>query len=193
MLGGVRLLAWRRSEISRRSDRFEGRLGVLLVVVFLLAAPLMGAWAWDMAYQSEKGQNDRVRENVARVEAVLLDDAAEPGPTDGAGMPTDLWVARARWSAPSGVEHVSTVQVTRSLLAGDRIGLWIDRNGEPVTAPEAAHPGTEAALATTVAVLAVLCTLVLARATVRVVLDRRRMRAWQDEWSEIGPHWTRHR
>lgn len=179
--------------MSRRSDRVEGRLGLLLVVAFFLVAPLMGAWVWNMAYRSEEGQNSRVRDRIARVEAVLLDDASEPAPTDGTGMPTELWVARARWSAPSGVEHVGAVQVVGKLLAGDRIGLWIDRNGEPVTAPEPAHPSTEAALATTVAVLAVLCALVLTKATVRLVLDRRRMRAWQDEWSEIGPRWTRHR
>ncbi|NMO52246.1 hypothetical protein HH310_13700 [Actinoplanes sp. TBRC 11911] len=189
----MRLFAWRRSEMSRRSDRVEGRLGLLLVVAFFLVAPLVGAWVWNVAYRSEEGQSSRVRDRVARVEAVLLDDASEPAPSDGTGMPADLWVARARWSAPSGAEHVGAVQVAGKLSAGDRIGLWIDRTGEPVTAPEPPHPGTEAALATTVAVLAVLCALVLTKATVRLVLDRRRMRAWQDEWSEIGPRWTRHR
>lgn len=193
MLGRVRLVGWRHNEMSRPSDRIEGRLTVVLVVAFVLLAPLTGMGAWNMAYQAESGQSSRVRQHLARVEAVLLDDAAHPGPTDGTGVPTDLWVARARWPIADGVENVGAIQVVGEHVAGDRIGLWIDEKGEPVTAPDASSPGTEAALATTIAVLGLLCVLVLTRATVRVVLDRRRMRSWQDEWSEIGPRWTRHR
>lgn len=199
MLGEVRSrrlrrwLGWRGNEMSRRSDRIEGRLTVVLVVVFVVMAPLLGLWAANMAYQSEKGQDDRVRLHLARVEAVLLDDAAEPGPTESSEFPADVRVARARWLTAAGAEHVRTVQVAGEHAAGDRIAVWIDRDGELVTPPKRPNPGTQAALATTVAVLGLLCVLVLTRASVRVTLDRRRIREWQDEWSDIGPRWTRHR
>jgi hypothetical protein len=45
----------------------------------------------------------------------------------------------------------------------------------------------------TPAVLGLLCALVLIGASVRIALNRKRMRAWKNEWSEIGPRWTRHR
>jgi hypothetical protein len=159
MLGDVkprrlaRRLGWHRNEMSRGSDRAEGWLTVTLVLLFLLCAPLLGFGAGKLAYRSEKEAHDAVRLGLTRVDAVVLDAAAEPGPTDGTGMPAQIWVARARWTAPTGEYRAGYVQLAEQRPAGDHIGLWLDEHGVPAVGPRRAQPGTEATVAAIAAVL----------------------------------------
>jgi len=186
-------LGWHRSEMSRGSDRAEGWLTVTLLLLFVVAAPLLGFWAGNLAYRSEKKEHDAVRLRLTRVDAVVIDAAAEPGPTDGTGMPVQIWVARARWTAPTGEYRAGYVQLAEQRPAGDHIGLWIDQHGLPAMGPRRAQPGTEAAVAASAAVLCLLSLLIIVRVSARVVLDRRRMRSWQQEWDDVEPRWTRRR
>jgi hypothetical protein len=188
----ARRWGWHRNEMSRGSDRAERRLTVALLLVFALGAPLLGSWAGGGAYRSEQKSHDAVRRGLARVDAVLLDPATQPGPTDGTGLAVDIWVARVGWTAPAGGSHVGFVQLTAPRPAGDHIGLWIDEQGKPSSGPGHSIAGTKAALAATAAGLCLLGVVFIVRVSVRVVLDRRRMRSWQDEWDEVEPGWTSH-
>ena len=78
--------------------------------------------------------------------------------------------------------------------AGARIPVWLDRSGQP-TAP----PGGQVAMIVNALALGAAVaggatgSLLICYALCRLVLDRRRLAAWESAWSLTGPRWTTRR
>ena len=186
-----RLVRWlaARNTLRRPVDRIEGTVLVVLTVAFLVAvavASVLGV----RTYQSQRAASVGVRPVVA----VL----SQPGPLSYGSM-AQLGEAEARWRDPgrseqSGVLTTATAPGILGAAAGARIPVWLDRSGQPVVPPggqvamivNALAPGTTVAGGAGMALLVCygLC---------RLVLDRRRLAAWESAWSLTGPRWTTRR
>ena len=186
-----RLVRWlaARNTLRRPVDRIEGTVLVVLTVAFLVAvavASVLGV----RTYQSQRAASVGVRPVVA----VL----SQPGPLSYGSM-AQLGEAEARWRDPGGSEQsgVLTTATAPGILgaaAGARIPVWLDRSGQPVAPPggrvamivNALAPGVTVAGGAGIA-------LVVCYGLCRLVLDRRRLAAWESAWSLTGPRWTTRR
>jgi hypothetical protein len=91
----------------------------------------------------------------------------------------------------SGLLTTVTAPAIWDAAAGTRVRVWLTSSGEPTTPP----PSPAALLASTVAItVAVACAagiaLLLSYWLCRLVLDRRRLAAWESAWTLTGPRWT---
>jgi ABC-type Fe3+ transport system permease subunit len=179
-----------RNPLRRPADRAETIVLVLLLVAFLVGAPLAalasGAWAHTMAQRAALAQAATRRQVTA---VVLAAPAAPAGPLLGS---SDLVsVVRARWTAPDGTVVTSEMPVPIGTRAGATVPVWTTRDGQLTSPPmgdsqvaSLAHLG-EIAGAAAVALLLALVGIVARRS-----LDKRRMAAWDADWQSTGPRWT---
>jgi len=74
---------------------------------------------------------------------------------------------------------------------GATLAIWTNRAGTPTRAPmppaEVTH---QAVLTGTLAVAVVALSFIVCALVIRRILDRRRMAAWDAEWSSAGPQWS---
>jgi hypothetical protein len=182
-----RLSRWaglERSPLCRPCDRLEARVGTLLVLAFLLTAPLAAWLAGGAAYRASAQVEQVQRSERVATQAVLLADA---GPiTVGFAVVPQVPVA-ARWTAPDGSPRSGPVVVAMSAPAGTAVPIWTDRAGNVVDPPRE-HEQTvlRASVAAMVAGLVVAMLLAGARVGFRRAVDRRRMAGWDAEWSELA-------
>jgi hypothetical protein len=187
----ARKLGWGRNDMRRGSDHVEWWLTAWVLLAFVVAVPLVAGEAAQAMYRTDVRQAQQERQKLVQVEAVLLDDAATPY-SGGTSVPADVPVARARWSGPDGLTHEGTLQVDTGDEAGARLMIWTDQQGTPTGPPLVPDPQTDAAVVGTAAGLGVAAVLGLLTCVAHGLLNRHRMRSWNDEWLEVGPHWTRH-
>lgn len=185
-----RLVRWlaRRNALRRPVDRIEGAILVVLSAA-LLAAVAVAAVLGTHMYQSQRAASAGLRPAVA----VLI----QAGPLYSG--PVRAGQAEARWRDRGGGER-SGVLTTMSApgiigaAAGARIPVWLDRSGQP-----AAPPGEQIAMIVNALVLGVAMAggaavaLLICYVLCRLVLDRRRLTAWESAWSLTGPRWTTRR
>jgi hypothetical protein len=185
-----RLLRWLagRNALRRPVDRIEGAVLVAFSAAFLVAvavASILGAHT----YQSQRTATAGLRPAVA----VLI----QAGPPYGSLA--HFGQAQARWRDPggggqSGVLTSVTAPGIIGAAAGTRITVWLDRSGLAV-----APPGGQVAMIVNALALAVAVAggagiaLLICYALCRLVLDRRRLAAWESAWSLTGPLWTTRR
>jgi hypothetical protein len=188
--------AWRRlarlligrNKLRRPSDRIEGVVVLLLSAAFLaavVAAPVFGA----AIYRSQRAAAARMHPAMA----VLTQN----GPYDG-GVAGD-GEAMARWPTPGGRQRsgLLTTQTAPSIWgasAGTRVPVWLTASGEPAEPP----PGATVVLFTAIVIaISAACAagiaLILCYWLFRLVLDRRRLAAWESAWALTGPRWTTRR
>jgi hypothetical protein len=142
------------------------------------------------AYQSQRAASAGLRPAVA----VL----SQAGPLFY-GFLAPLGHAEARWRDPGGSEQsgVLTTATAPDILgakAGARIPVWLARSGQPVAPPGDQVAMIVSALAPSTAVAAGAgITLLVCYGLCRLVLDRRRLAAWESAWSLTGPRWTNRR
>jgi hypothetical protein len=100
----------------------------------------------------------------------------------------------ARWTAADGSVRTGAILVSTSAAAGTVVPVWTDRAGNLVDPPRG-HDQTvmRGSAAAMVAGLGLVMLLVGVRAAARRALDRRRMAAWDAEWSHVAARWTDHR
>jgi hypothetical protein len=176
------------NKLRRRTDRVESVIVLLLSGVFLVvaaAAPYLGVRIYR--YQSEHAPH------LYGAVAVL----SQSGPTGdyivGYGQ------AAARWRTPdgqwrSGTLTTDTAPGISGAPAGARIRVWLTSSGKP-----ADPPGSPAGRVFTTVLLAMDAigltgiVLLICYWLCRVVLDRRRLAAWESDWSLTGPRWTTRR
>ena len=132
---------------------------------------------------------ERAQVRWRQVPAVLLRDAPEPAHALSQASLEPL--VSARWTAPGGVPRASEIYAPGGARAGTTVMVWTDRAGKlegaPVRRADVTIWETFAALAAAVlAAAAVAITGLLARRA----LNRRRLAAWDAEWSRTGPQWT---
>ena len=82
----------------------------------------------------------------------------------------------------------------QSLPAGTRVQIWLNAADEPAAPP----PGATVVLFTAIVIaISAACgagiALILCYWLFRLVLDRRRLAAWESAWALTGPRWTTRR
>lgn len=97
---------------------------------------------------------------------------------------------KVRWRAPDGAVRSGETEVATGRRKGAHVTVWILNDGR-LTAKPLDHDGVlSAATATGMWAAAGAGTVVLSSAWwARRALDRRRLRAWAEEWAEVGPLW----
>ncbi len=188
MYRAVRLLAGRNA-LRRPVDRIEGVVLATLCAAFGVAvviAAIFGAHT----YQSQRAAAVGLHPVTARL--------VQDGPLD-AGMPHVIGQAEARWRAPgggeqSGVLTTATAPDIAGATAGARIQVWLTRSGQPAVPPVGQAVMITYALVAGLAVAAVAAmALLTCYALGRLLLDRRRLAAWESAWNLTGPRWTTRR
>jgi hypothetical protein len=186
-----RLVRWLagRNTLRRPVDRIEGAVLLVLTAAFLAAmavASVLGAHTYQWQHAASAG--------LRPVVAVL----SQAGPLfyGSLGQPGQ---AEARWRDPGGSEQsgvltTATAPGITGAAAGARVPVWLDRSGQPVAPPG----GQVAMIVNALAASAKLAggaalTLLVCYGLCRLVLDRRRLAAWESAWSLTGPRWTTRR
>jgi hypothetical protein len=189
--GSNRRRVWRRNPLRRASDRIQDGATYLLLMTMLLVAP-WAAWSiGGRTYRDDVRVGDLQRQNRFPVTAELLRDA--PRPDDRAARATPAGPSRgtlARWTGPDGSVHTGPVTAAFGLRQGSAVSIWVDARGAQTGPPQHRNAGLNALLAALLTVGGLGGALYGLHGLVVWRLDRRRLRAWQQEWLVVEPDWT---
>lgn len=161
----ARALGLDRNPLRRRIDRVQRGLFIVLTVLFLVAAPLLATVAghWTRAAGIRGLDTERA------------------------------WVMAPR-SAPDVRARTGVVPVGPAAAAGSSTREWVNRAGSPTRAPlQAGLLRENVALAECLTVYALAIVAFLIARAGRILLDRCRLAAWEEEWRSIGPRWRQQR
>lgn len=180
------LWRWRRNPLRRREDVLDAWFLVVMWLAIAVAGPVAGV----LGAQAGADEAAQRRADRHAVTATLVADATESGPVGGStGGRVDTTV---RWTASDGTQHSGKASVDKGLKAGSRVTVWTDRQDRPAAAPPtAAQAGLDAAFMGAASSFAVVAAAATGYCGARLVLDRRRLAAWESEWREIGSQWGR--
>lgn len=180
------LWRWRRNPLRRREDVLEAWILLITWLVVAVAGPVAGVLG---AQASAHAAAQRRAERHA-ITAKLVTDAT--GSALNGGTARDRIDTTVRWTASDGSRHWGKASVGEGLKAGSRVTLWTDRQDHLTAAPPtAAQAGVDAAFMGAASSFAVVAAAAAGLYGARVVLDRRRRAAWDNEWQEIGSQWRR--
>ena len=183
----VHRLALDRNQLRRRSDRIEAwfLLGLMITFVPLAAVAAISAAHW---VQADGTRELGAKLRLTQATAVLAQDA----PAVNTIAPVSiLLLVPARWTA-GGTRHTGAVPAAPGTKAGTSVRIWINAAGKPQQPPlTSSQLSARVVLATVAAPLAVALGMLLAWCGLRWLLDRRRLAAWGQSWSMVGPSWTR--
>ena len=189
----ARWLGFDRNPLRRGTDRVEGalRLVMIIVVVAVVPATAVAAGRWTYHHVVHQAQAQQAADH--QVTAVLLRDAPAAGTPDLYTSVQTAWVP-ARWQPPGQPYRTGEVLAVAGARKGSMVRTWIDPSGA-VTDPPLEHRVIAGDVWMVVtATLLVSGLLVLGAAGLaRRMLDRWRLRAWEAEWRTSGPLWSRHR
>ncbi len=176
-----------RNPLRRPADRAETIMLALLLVAFLVGAPLAalasGTWARAMAQRAEVAQTA----SRYQVTAVVLTAAGSA--TVGSWNLTS--VTSARWTAPDGTVVTGEVPVPAYTSAGATVRVWTTRDGQLTSLPMGeSQVAYLADLGEIAGAAAVVVLLTLVGVLARWSLDKRRMAAWDADWQSTEPRWT---
>jgi hypothetical protein len=184
----VRRLLPDRNPLRRTADRVEAVVLVILAVMFLAGAPLAALAGGSAATALSRGAQ-RAESAWRPVRATLLQNAPKPVSAIGQASPEAL--VRARWQAPDGRARTGEVYAPGGARAGRTVTIWTDRLGHivgyPVQHVDVVVRSVLAGLASASVLAAVLAGIWL---VARLLLDRRRLAAWDIGWAATGPQWT---
>jgi len=184
----ARLLAG-RNPLRRPHDRIEGAIIVVLTVAFLATM----AWASFLGarlYQAQLAVAGQLRPATA----ILTQDGPRPGIRL---VPTGQ--ALAHWPGPGGREKSGVLEAVTApgisgAVAGARVLVWLDRLGQPAAPPPGRASMMVGAVLMALAVAAgIAAGLLIPYWLCRLILDRRRLAAWESAWASTGPRWTSRR
>ena len=186
----ARWLGFDRNPLRRGTDRVEGALRLVMIILVVVAVPAaaVAAGRWADHYALHRAQVQRAVNH--QVTAVLLRDAPATGIPDPYTSVQTTWVP-ARWQPPGQPPRTGEVLAVVGARKGSTVRTWIDPSGA-VTDPPVDHRVVVGdvwlAVMTTCLVSWVL--LLAAGMLARRALDRRRLRAWEAEWRASGPQWS---
>jgi len=186
---GRLLRRWRpdRNPLRRRLDRLETAVLGLLVAVFLAGTPIAWHAAGSWAYAAYTREARTERTTLHEVRATLL-QAAPGWSASGTGAAPDV---KARWTAPNGQLRTGPVFVPNGLSAGNTVLVWTDQAGQLMDPPlQPTQVISRAQLARVLAVAVLAIGLFIAGTLAHIVLDRRRLAAWDADWLAKGPNWS---
>ena len=189
----ARWLGFDRNPLRRGTDRVEGALRLVMIILAVLAVPAasVAAGRWADHYALHQAQVQRTVDH--QVTAVLLRDAPAIGTPDPYTSVQTAWVP-ARWQPPGQPPRTGEVLAVAGARKGSTVRTWIDPSGA-VTDPPLDHHvvAGDVVMAVTATLLLSGLLLMTAWALARRLLDRRRLRAWETEWRASGPQWSGHR
>src|SRR5262249_39613917 len=183
-----RIAAWigvDRNPLRRPIDRFECAARLLLILIFLVGAPLVAPAVNHVTWASGV-QQVRRETSWSQVPAVLLRPA--PGHFYGYGSVATFWVP-GRWRAPSGAARTGLVPARAGDPAGTRLRVWVDSAGKvmgrsPLTIGSV---GTKSVMLAIGSVAGLAATLLLICGLTRLLLNPRPMITWGLEWACFRP------
>ncbi|MGW5746468.1 Rv1733c family protein [Amycolatopsis sp. NPDC003861] len=177
-----RTLVPRRNSVARPSDRVQGGLLALVVLLALIALPVAASFGSE-TFVSQQAQSAQELGERTQVTATLLADGPEltVSPRSGIagnGAPTD-----ATWVLPDGTRRVGQVVADEGTSKGHTFGIWVDRDGTPVDPPlSSAAVVIDAAGVGLGLWLAALIVLAVGYRLSVFSLNRLRYARWQQEW-----------
>ena len=188
----VRGMGWGRNPLRRTSDRIEALLSLLLLGLMLVVGPWAAFRAAHAAYRDNVRTTAWQIRHRFQVDAVLLEDARqETG--DSSSPPPEKVPAIAQWTGVDATVHTGAVFADNGSRAGTAVRIWIDDRSLVSGPPSRSSPRTDAAAVALLVLGGIAGGLAGIRRIIRWQLDRRRIRAWQLEWTTVGPDWTRQR
>jgi len=180
-------LALDRNALRRVSDRIESWFVLALIIAFVPLAALGAVWTAEWVHSSG-AREVSAGSSLRQVTAVLtrtVPSAAAPVP--GSAL---VW-ALAEWKA-DGETHNGDVPAAPGTTARSSVVIWVDSAGRAESPPLTASQLSARVTLTAIAVpFVVALGLWLAWRGLRCLLDRRRLAAWSQAWSLVGPMWTR--
>jgi hypothetical protein len=166
--------------LRRSSDRAEAGIVALLVAAFLIGAPLIALITWRLTFNSTFSTTNAAKEGWRQTSAVLLADA--PDWTGSYASPVEI-----SWAATGGARHTGQFLADPGARAGTRVTVWTDASGHLAKTPiSPSQAVTQADLAAPTAVLLWALILQCAGMACHHVLDRRRLAAWEADWSTLN-------
>jgi hypothetical protein len=182
-------LSWtlqgRGNPLRRPVDRREARLIAGLLVIFLIASPLVAVLGAHLSYSASLRQLHAQR-SWREVTATLVQNVIDTSGTTGGWAP----VAAARWTAPDGHTRHGIIPVDGSAQPGQHVTIWVDGAGQPTMSPVPRIGAVLSAVTIGLAMPGVLALLlVLAGWIMRMILNRRRLADWENEWTAVEPRW----
>jgi hypothetical protein len=185
---GVEPMALRKGRPARWTDRVEDMAAWLLLAAGLLVilfACTSGIGVHDRMVQQGRAEAlDRTATSATLLERSPL--IASPY-NNGAPIPV-----LATWEDRSGMERTGLVTAPQGLAKGSVLPIWIDRSGASV--PEPTTSGDALALAGMIIGLIIsggLAALAVLWAVLRHVLMSYNCAAWEREWRDVAPLWSR--
>lgn len=177
-----------RNPLRRGVDRLETCLLVGLFVLLAAGAPFAAQAAGHTSYL--RGWHTRQEQLLARhqVQAVLTRDA---GPLSGYSLSAYV-LAPATWDSPGGGRRSGEVPAEPGSRAGTPVTVWTDGNGYLDSPPLAVSEiASQADAATTGVIVGSGVVYIVGAAVIRLLLNRRRMTAWDADWRVTAPTWNR--
>ncbi|MEV4050015.1 hypothetical protein AB0J55_02405 [Amycolatopsis sp. NPDC049688] len=177
-----RTLFPRHGSVARPSDRLQGGLLAVVLLLALAALPVAAAFGSE-TFARQQGQSARQLGERTLVTATLLADGPEitvngRSGVVGTGEPTE-----AAWVLPDGTRRVGQVVADEGTLKGHVLPIWVDAAGHPVDPPlSAAAVVIDAAGVGLGLWLAALILLAVGYRLSVFFLDRLRYARWQQEW-----------
>jgi hypothetical protein len=176
--------------LRRGVDRAESRLIAALIVFFLLGAPLVALAAFQARWHGAAVAARQEKADWRQVPAVLL-RGVPPLPSNVYG-PIQLTPIPARWKAPDGTAQSGTVMADFGTRAGGTVTIWTSQSGRQTGPPlTRSQIVGQAMVAAALTVTAQALLLIVSALIIRQILNRRRMAAWDAEWTTTGPRWSR--
>lgn len=187
----ARRMFWTRNTLRRTPDRIEAWLMLVLVLTMLMAGPWAAWWAARTTYRNDLRATAWEQAHRFPVDAVLLDDgSAWPAAGENESPPPVQALTPARWTGPDGATHTAMIFAGADQRSGAKVRIWVDDQGTVVARPGLRNPSANATLIAVVAVGGVAAGLLGLRGMVVWRLNRRRMRAWQQDWLSVEPRWS---
>jgi hypothetical protein len=171
-----------RNPMRRRIDRVQSLVGAMLIMVFLISAPLLAISVGGRVYAEE----DRVvRAQIAQLHQI---DATviEIGKTS---LYAPITSARVQWLDAAGVTRTADYQSSTGVKPGATVQIWLDQNGNIAAPPVPSRPMSKAVVTTTALVSVILTCCCVCHLLLRCGLDRRRARLWETEWATVQRSW----
>ncbi|ORC00598.1 hypothetical protein B1T48_03790 [Mycobacterium persicum] len=163
-----------RNPLLRRTDRLEALLLLVVLVASLLlipAAAIVGAEVLD-ARDHQYAAQAQVRHPVTATVTGATHDPNSEG-----------IVVHVRWAAAAG-ERTGSFRHSAPLNVGQRVEIWVDRDGNLVRPPTPRwHAGVDAVVTSVLILLTCGAAMSLVVGSVRSRLDRARDAAWERDLS----------
>jgi hypothetical protein len=180
-----------RNPLRRTVDRVETCLLAALFVAAAAGAPFAAQAASHAAYANALRAERAQVASSRQVRAVLAQPAASA--INGYTV-TSLVPVQATWTSVTGARESGQVLAPAGSPKGTAVAVWTDAAGDLTSPPlQPSQVAGQADLAAAGAVVTVVLFWLCGTGVVRYTLNKRRMAAWDADWTVTSPTWNRQR